>query len=192
MRVLIAGDSQSAGAPGRLLEQGLSALGAQVRRIGHVGHGAYDWTRMHWDEYQAALRDVQPDHVILIFGSNDPPDERLERAMRQFQQSAPSVWYAGPPRYDSRPELQNRSAGIRSLAARVFGDRHLDAWPYTGPSVSRARDGAHFTVSGGETWAQGILREWRNALAGGGVWVGPVILGGAAVTLFGLWWWWNR
>ena len=192
MKVLIVGDSQAAGPAGRVVEETLTARGVPVRRIGHVGHGAYDWTRMHWDEYTAAVRQLQPDHVLMIFGGNDLPDERLERAFRQFQQTAPNVWYAGPPRYDGRPDLQARSTRIRQLAKRVFGTKHLDAWPYSGPEVPRARDSVHFSASGGRRWAEGILRDWGAALSGAvsrvPVWVGPAVLGGAAVLLVGFWW----
>lgn len=191
MRVLVVGDSQAAGPTGRILQESLTALGAQVRRIGYVGHGAYDWTRMHWDEYMDAVRSLQPDHVIMIFGGNDPPDERLANAFRQFQQTAPAVWYAGPPRYDGRPDLQERSTTLRSLARRVFGSRHLDAWPYSGPEIPRTPDKVHFSVAGGRVWAEGILRDWQAAIRRGG-WVGPAMLGGAAVVLVGFWWWLRR
>jgi hypothetical protein len=193
---LIVGDSQAAGPAGRIVEQTFAAEGIPVQRIGHVGHGAYDWTRMHWDEYMAAVRSVRPDHVIMIFGGNDPPDERLAHAFRQFQQTAPNVWYAGPPRYDARPDLQLRSNNLRNLARRVFGSKHLDAWPYSGPEVPRAGDNVHFGPAGGRLWAEGILRDWRAALEGAvrgtPVWVGPTILGSAAVVLLGLWWWSRR
>ena len=194
MKILIVGDSQAEGAPGRAVETRLRAAGHEVRRIGYVGHGAYDWTRMHWDEYQSALRGMRPDQVMMIFGSNDPPNARLEQAMQTFKASAPKVYYAGPPRYDRRPDVQAVSAGIRTMASRVFGGKHLDAWPHTGTSTPRAGDGLHFTRSGGAVWAEGLMRDWSSSLGsqlsrvGGGlpVWVGPAILGGAAVIGLGL------
>jgi lysophospholipase L1-like esterase len=140
---------------------------------------------MHWPEYQAALAAFRPDQVILVFGSNDSPSSSLQQAMRTFKASAPKVFYAGPPRYDSVSESQALSAGIRDLAKQVFGDKHLDAWPYTGPSTPRAADGLHFTPSGGATWAEGMVRQWAAATTEGGglpVWVGPAILGGAALV----------
>ena len=136
MKILIVGDSQSEGAPGRELEALLQARGVETMRIGHVGHGAYDWTRMHWPEYQAALQTFRPDQVVMVFGSNDAPNSNLERAMQAFKASAATVYYAGPPRYDRRPDVQAQSAGIRTMAKRVFGSKHLDAWPYTGTSTT--------------------------------------------------------
>lgn len=193
MNILIVGDSQAAGAPGATLERDLREAGAQVRRISHEGHGAYDWTRMHWNEYLIALQ-ARPDKVILVFGSNDPPSANLERAMRTFKSSAPSVYYAGPPRYDRRPDLQERAEGIRHIAMTVFEDKHLDAWPHTGPSVPRASDGAHFTTSGGQQWGRAIAQQFQYAgspaaeIVRSG-WIGPVILGGAAMVALGMWWW---
>jgi hypothetical protein len=190
MKVLIIGDSQAAGAPGRAFESELRARGIETRRIGHSGHGAYDWTRMHWPEYQAAIRSFAPDQVIMIFGSNDPAGERLQNALLRFKASAPKVSYAGPPRYDGRPDVQAKGAPIRDMASRVFGRDYLDAYPYTGPTVPRARDRVHFGPTGGATWAAGMAREWLRG--GSGVvgvrrgriptWAGPVILGGAAAV----------
>lgn len=197
MQVLIIGDSQAAGPPGVTLERLFRNAGTQVRRIGHVGHGAYDWSRMHWQQYLDALRS-RPDKVILVFGSNDPPNANLERAMRMFKASAPAVYYAGPPRYDTRPDLQERATGIRAMAVTVFGDKHLDAWPHTGPEVPRASDGAHFTRAGGERWGRGIatdLSEARRAVATVVAkvrWVGPAILGAAAIVALSMWWWGRR
>lgn len=196
MRVLIVGDSQAAGPVGRDVESALRSAGHNVQRIAYVGHGAHDWTRMHWPEYEAALATLRPEHVILIFGGNDPPDARLEQAFRQFQQTASSVWYAGPPRYDARPDLQARSADLRSLAQRVFGPKHLDAWPYSGPEVPRAGDNVHFGLTGGRVWAEGLLRDWQSALRGAGTvalgWLGPVAFGVAGAFAVGAWAWSRR
>lgn len=193
MRILIIGDSQAAGPPGRTLQERLQGEGHIVERIGHVGHGAYDWTRMHWREFEGAMRAMQPDHLIMIFGGNDPPDDRLAAAFRQFQAAGgPNTWYAGPPRYDARPDLQERSRRIRDLAKGVFGKKHLDAWPHSGPDVPRAGDNVHFGRTGGRVWGEGMLRDWVDALRSGNgrgglpIWVGPVILGGAGAIALGL------
>lgn len=199
-RILIIGDSQAAGPVGAALESRLRQEGYQVARIGHSGHGAYDWTRMHWDEYESALR-VGPDDVILIFGSNDPANEALRGALRRFKDSATRVWYAGPPRYRDAT-AQARGRGIREMVREEFGDRFLDAYPYTGESVPRAPDGLHFTRSGGEVWASGILRDWKQAsrgqlLTGGtakerGFRIGMSMLAAGAVFAAGAWFWTRR
>lgn len=196
MKVLIVGDSQAAGPAGRHVEETLSAAGHLVRRIGYVGHGAYDWTRMHWPEYESVLRSMRPDHVIMIFGGNDAPDSRLASAFRQFKASAPHVVYAGPPRYDRRPDLQERSRLLRDLAKREFGSQHLDAWPHTGPSVPRARDQVHFSASGGRAWGDSIVEDWSRTLGamGGAVpsWALKAGFVGASLAFLGGAWWWSR
>jgi lysophospholipase L1-like esterase len=196
MKVLIVGDSQAAGAPGATLERLLAGAGAQVRRIAHEGHGAYDWLRMHWDEYLGALQ-WKPDKVVLVFGSNDLASSNLERAMRAFKSSPSNVYYAGPPRYDQRPDLQERAASIRALAQSVFGSRHLDAWPHTGRSVPRAGDGAHFTAAGGRMWGEAMARQLSSVSSplqtvAQSRWIGPAILGGGALIAAALWWWGRR
>jgi lysophospholipase L1-like esterase len=196
MRVLIVGDSQAAGPAGRRVEERRTAAGHLVQRIGHVGHGAYDWTRMHWDQYQAALRSLRPTHVIMIFGGNDPANERLAQAFRQFKDSAPHVVYAGPPRYDARPDLQERSRQIRDLAKREFGAKHLDAWPYSGPSVPRARDQVHFSAAGGNHWGDGIVQDWSRSLSALGAsvpsWLPKAAIAGLSLAFVGGAWWWSR
>lgn len=195
MRVLIVGDSQAEGAPGSALEARLRGQGVETRRIGYVGHGAYDWTRMHWPEYQAALSAFQPDQVIMVFGSNDAPNANLEQAMQRFKASASKVYYAGPPRYDRVASSQALSVGIRDMAKRVFGNKHLDAWPYTGASVPRAGDGLHFTAAGGATWADGMVRDLSAVASGataGSGWVGPAILAGSAAVAVLMFWWSRR
>lgn len=198
MKILIVGDSQGEGPVGRYVEQHLTAAGHLVQRIAHSGHGAYDWTRMHWPEYQSALRTLHPDQVIMIFGSNDPPDSRLEAAMRQFKASAPRVFYAGPPRYDALPVNQERSRLLRDMGKRVFGSDYLDAWPYSGPSVPRTPDHLHFTASGGRVWGAGLMQEWVSATSGLAKvannlwWIAPAVAGGAGLFALGAFLWSRR
>jgi len=194
VNILIIGDSQAAGAPGRLFEAKLREGGHATRRVGYPGHGAEDWVRLHWREYESLLRAFRPDQVVMIFGSNDPASERLSSALERFKGSNPKVYYAGPPRYNANPETQAKGEAIRSMASRVFGGTYLDAYPYTGPSVPRASDGVHFGVTGAGIWASGMLREWsspasiitRNLRSLPG-WAGPVVLLGGAAIAFGLW-----
>lgn len=199
--VLIVGDSQAAGPVGAALESRLREDGFRVHRVGKSGQGAYDWSRLHWAEYEAALRSVSPDDVILVFGSNDPANENLRTSLRRFKDSAGKVWYAGPPRYPEA-SAQTRGAGIRSMVQAEFGDRHLDAYPYTGSAVPRAPDGLHFTRAGGDVWGSGIARDWKQAsrgqlLTGGtaserGVRIGLGMLGAGALFALAAWGWGRR
>lgn len=191
MRVLIVGDSQAAGAPGRALEDDLRRRGYDTRRIGHSGHGAYDWTRLHWSEYRGALQLFRPNGVIMVFGSNDAASPSLERAMRMFIAESPvPVWYTGPPRYDRRPDVQAKGARIRDLAKRVFGRRYVDAWPVTGPEAGRSPDGLHFTSSGGRPWGELASRSLTTAPSVLEPWWKYVVAGsGVAVLVFYGWKW---
>lgn len=199
MKILIIGDSQTDGAPGRAVESKMRDLGHETRRIGHVGHGAYDWSRMHWAEYLAALRSFVPDMVLLIFGSNDPASTNLRAAMERFKASHPKVYYAGPPRYDAKPDVQAIGSRVRDLAMEVFGDRYLDAYPYTGSSVPRAADHVHFGPTGGAMWADGIIREWTTppsaitrTARSLSRWRGPLLVLGSAAFVYGVWLWSER
>jgi lysophospholipase L1-like esterase len=187
MNVLLVGDSQAAGPPGRAAERALVAQGHSVTRVGHVGHGAADWVRLHGAQYAELLDTTRPDAVVLMFGSNDPANLALEEALRFFQHSAPVVYYTGPPRYPDRPNVHVSAAAIRYMAQGVFGARYIDAWPHTGPEAARARDGLHFTREGGEAWGQAVAQR-----LGGSRWLGPVVLGSLAVVGLGLGVWWAR
>lgn len=199
MKYLIIGDSQTDGAPGRAFEAKLREQGHETRRIGHVGHGAYDWSRMHWPEYVSALRTFAPDRVVLIFGSNDPASTNLRTAMGRFKASHPKVYYAGPPRYDAKPDVQAIGTRVRDLAMEVFGGDYLDAYPYTGASVPRAADHVHFGPTGGAMWADGILREMltppsaiTRVARSAARWKGPLLVLGSAAFLYGAWLWSER
>jgi hypothetical protein len=190
-RVLIVGDSQAAGPVGFQLAADLQASGAEVHRIGHSGHGAYDWAEMHWNEYLAALQTFKPTDVLMVFGANDPANAQLEAAFQKFKNATRArLWYAGPPQYPTVPDRQARGANIRALAQRVFGWKYLDAWPYTGRDVARAADGVHFTTAGARVWAAGIFNTWRaRSRSWGAVALATlgVFVGGAGVM-----WVWQR
>jgi hypothetical protein len=183
MRILILGDSQAAGPPGQILEGLLEGLGHTVMRIGMSGQGALDWRRSHWGRYKDALASFRPDDVILVFGTNNRASAELELAMKAFSDSAPKVWYAGPPQY-AEPSRQAIGSDVRLLAKRVFGWRYLDAWPYTGPAVPRRPDGVHFNPDGGRIWALGILERWGRG--GTGSMAAAVIAAGLGIAA--LWW----
>jgi len=183
MRTLIIGDSQAAGAPGTALEELLRQKGDTVYHRGISGHGAADWVRLHWESYQGLLRMFQPQRVILVFGSNDPANHALENALLRFKNSLPgAVYYAGPPRYDRNASAQARGTEIRAMVKRVFGSRHLDAWPSTGPEVPRSANGLHFTREGGAVWAKAIARGLDSSNLG--VFIGAGVLFVAAGILW--------
>ena len=183
MRTLIIGDSQAAGAPGQALEAGLRRAGDEVKRVGYSGQGPRTWRRTRWHEYQALLRVFRPDRVVLVFGSNDRASSKLEAALVAFRDSARQVFYAGPPRYaEASAERQDIGDRIRAMVLRVFGPKHLDAYPSTGPDVGRAPGGTHFTRAGGATWAAAIQRQLPKPSVG---WlVGLAVVAGAGWILW--------
>jgi hypothetical protein len=170
----------------------LRANGVATNRIGYESHGPYVWTQQHWPEYQQALRSFQPTDVIMIFGTNEGASSRLDAALRQFKSSAARVWYSGPPRYDRVPEQQGISAEVRQLAARVFGNRYLDAWPYTGTAAQRTPDGLHFTIDGAASWAWGMASDLADRLRSADLVVPAVFAVAGVVGAVALWLWLRR
>jgi lysophospholipase L1-like esterase len=184
-KYLIVGDSQGAGPPGVAAERRLTALGHTVRRIGNSGRGPYDYVRTPdlWTQYTQGARDFRPDHVLLIFGSNDIANANLERALGQMKSGvAPPVWLSGPPRYEDA-EAQARGQAIHDMNLRVFtAARYIDAYPWTGPEVPRAPDGLHFTSGGGAAWGVPLADEFARRVAAGGAVRLPFVGGASPVA----------
>lgn len=168
-KILIFGDSQAAGAPGQSAERSLKAAGHTVRRFGNVGRGPYDYVREPalWSQYTAAIREFNPDAVLAIFGSNDTANSALEHAMIRIRDAVrPPVFFSGPPAYPDA-NANARGSAIRDMAKRVWGDgRYIDAWPWTGGSEGRARDGLHFTAQGGARWGEPLAAELLRRVTG--------------------------
>lgn len=202
MRILIVGDSQAQGTPGRFAEERLEAAGHTVQRIAQQGCGPVDWSGSPsrnciefglWDRYREALRSFDPDQVVLIFGSNDFGTS-LPGGLRRMKAAAGGkpVWLSGPPRYpdESRHLL---GEGIRQMNRRAFGDRWIDAYPTTPLSLPRDVLRAHLPGEAGRPWGEAIaaaVLTGRAPLPGVGLldsplfWVGTI--GGAVLVLGGV------
>lgn len=207
MRILIVGDSQAQGTPGRFAQERLEAAGHTVQRIAQQGCGPVDWSGSPsgspsrncaeyglWDRYRTALSTFVPDQVVLIFGSNDF-GQSLPGGLRRMRDAAGSrlVWLSGPPRYPD-PSRQLVGEGIRAANRTVFGSRWIDAYPTTPLTLPRDSLRAHLPGEAGRPWGEAIAQAvltGRAPVPGVGLldsplfWVGTVggallVLGGAA------------
>lgn len=152
MRILIVGDSQAAGAPGEALHRALVAQGHEVTRIAQVGKGLVSWRSD--GSLVAALEEVDPDTLIGLFGSNNPPGPALMSAAQWF--AALGGLYSGPPAYRD-PARRELGARIRGQLAAALGSAYLDAWPATDRPEYYQPDGVHLRPDGGEAWARAVL-----------------------------------
>ncbi len=180
MRYFILGDSQAAGAPGEALQARLRARGHEVLRVAESGKGAVWWAFNAPGRVQEAIGGFHPDRVILLFGSNDEPSERLRQAFHQLERLADGakVFYSGPPAYPAATNRRELGERIRVFARSAFGDRYLDAWPATDARRFFLQDGTnvHMTRAGGEVWASAIVEQLPTELA----WLWGLALVGAA------------
>lgn len=165
-RIVFAGDSQSV-VPGGIAEEILRSAGHQTLRVSNTGKGPYDYVRMAtlWSQYTQAVRSFNPSLVVLIFGSNDSPNQNLADALRRLKASVkPKVILSGPPRYPDAAQ-QKRGEKIRGIYVSAFGEDYFDSYPHTAESLSRAPDGLHFTRSGARPWGQALAAEVQRRLA---------------------------
>ena len=122
--IQIVGDSQS-GNPGFAARTALSALKHRVHILRNDGKGPYDYVRMPelWQSYREAVRKSKPDLMVLIFGTNDAPNDKLADALAKLKSSiAPKVILTGLQERDartglghSRGDAEARSSWIWSL-----------------------------------------------------------------------------
>lgn len=140
-------------------------MGHTVLRIGNSGMGPYDYSRLPelWNQYIGAVNTFRPDHILLIFGSNDAANENLRNGLKRMKDAVrPPVWLSGPPHYGAA-DAQIRGAAIREVYKNVFtGNRFIDPYPWTGPDVPRAPDGLHFTAAGGNAWGMPLAEEFAR------------------------------
>lgn len=165
-KILIVGDSQSVN-PGKAAERKLKLLGHETKRVSNTGMGPYDYVRIPdlWNQYTSAVLSFHPDLIVLVFGSNDPPNKNLRDALRKIKNSVkPKVILTGPPRY-ADPTHQANGEQIRVAYAAVFATDYFDSYPYTSPSLSRAPDGLHFTLTGAVPWGEAIANEAARRVA---------------------------
>lgn len=180
MRYLLLGDSQAAGHPGRALEAALRAEGHEVVRRGEIGEGVVTWYTRRQDEVIGLVRQVRPERIVLLFGSNDTPSHPLfDEACAWFSRAG--AFYSGPPCY-ANDERRPIGARIRERVRGLFGRRYLDVWDATRDPRLYAPDGIHLNGSGGAVWARTVLA----ALPSGFPWLGLGVVGVALVGAYTL------
>lgn len=167
MKVLVVGDSQAEGGygPGFFAERKLRAAGHTVQRLAQHGCGPIDWssdavsagcrTPGLWSRYVNAVNTFRPDKIVLIYGSNDS-GSRLDDGLRRMKNGVrPPVWMSGPPMYPAA-DRQRLGETIRATNHEVFGDRWIDAYPFTPLSIPRDSLQAHLPGEGGRPWGEAI------------------------------------
>jgi len=158
--IFLAGDSQSVN-PGGAAERALRGFGYATSRVSNIGMGPYDYVRISdlWRQYTNGVAKAKPALIVLIFGTNDAPNQHLEDALAKLKNSVkPKVILSGPPQYPNA-EHQVLGASIKAVYAKVFGVDYFDSYPFTDPSLPRAADGLHLTVSGATPWGNAIAAE---------------------------------
>lgn len=164
----VAGDSQSVN-PGAVAVAALQKQGVIVRRVSNVGMGPYDYVRMPtlWKQYKDLMSRLGPkDLGILIFGSNDAPDQHLLDALKKMKAAVkPKIILTGPPQYPD-PTHQVLGAKIRDVYMKAFGPDYFDSYPYTDVTLPRAGDKLHFTYEGAKPWGEAIAAEALRRLRG--------------------------
>lgn len=165
--IVICGDSQSVW-PGIVAEGILRKAGHTVVRVSNEGKGPDDYVRTPalWNAYLGAVRDAKPDLIVLLFGTNDPPNERLRAALTRFKKDVlPTVILSGPPLYPGA-EQQAKGEKTQAMYRAVFGDDYFDSYAHTPLTIPRDAKGLHFSKKGAEPWGQAIAQEVERQLAG--------------------------
>lgn len=164
--VAIVGDSQSVN-PGKVVEEVLRAAGHKVSRLSNTGNGPYDYVRLPnlWRGYTETVRVSRAEVVLLIFGSNDAPNDHLRDALDKMKRSVrPKVLLSGPPLYPD-PDHQVTGQKIQDTYREVFREDFIDAYPHTPLSIPRDKLGFHFTLKGSKTWGEAMAAEVLKRLS---------------------------
>ncbi len=176
-RILIDGDSQ-AGNPGAAAKRILEAHGHTVTHIHNDGQSPIAQTRdgsALWAQYRQLAQNA--DLVLLIFGHNDRATSAHEVALRKMITSVrPPVMMSGPPQYPAADD-QAEGAALRTMNARIFGARYIDAYPSTPLSIPRDAMGAHMTIANARPWGEAMAAAVEQAMAPGGAATRPFVGG---------------
>lgn len=184
MKVLIIGDSQ-AGSPGAAAQAALRAAGHTVTRVHNDGKSpvAYVNTPALWSQYTTLA--AQADLVVLIFGSNSPAGNATRNALERMRTAVRApVLMSGPPQYP-RPENQQVGTALRTQNSALFGERYIDAWPHTPPTLTRDAAGLHLSASAAQGWGQAIAAAATAAMAPGGAATRPFGVGSSWLAAAG-------
>jgi lysophospholipase L1-like esterase len=200
-RVVLIGDSHMEALGPRLQRRLPLVSGVQVQQVvPRRGWSARRYVR------EGGIRALTrgADVVVIELGGNDAsanitPARHEQDIVTLMAQAAPAkvIWVG--PGVTLRPDLEEARAPLRETQRRVVpaqGGAWIDAQPMTRESDLRS-DRVHFSAGGYTRWADllapalaqvgiGSGRVGNGGRGGLPAWVGPAILGGAAVVGLGL------
>jgi len=182
-RVLLFGDSQAAGAPGRVLQNYVMAEGAtHFFRSGRVGWGVRRWYSIR-GQILSMFNRQQPDIVVVMLGGNDWPraeNPNYPLLVREFWDHInvdlqdpsghvhhPYICWVAPVRV-----IGPRSAGmqpkremISEIIEHVVGEEHfIQSNDITG-DFGRSADGVHFTYAGARRWIHDLNDRIKSCVS---------------------------
>lgn len=203
MKVVLIGDSHTAGAFGQRLQSLLIADGDTVARSGQVGWGIRQWVDV-LSSPGAALPDRDA-AVIVALGHNDwgRPEAipGLVDDLAEILEDAtvgPLIW-VGPP---STP-ASNADATAAAIGAALATHPRwvwVDSGPLTRDLPAKGAGGYHYLPREGATWADRVWQSGADpdtvshAGSGDGVGVGGLLAAAGFLTLgaLSLWRWLRR
>lgn len=181
MRVLLLGDSHTAGAYGQCLKKLFETAGDTVTVVANVGANASNYLPGGKYEGQVPSRVTNPlgfDLALITLGTNDAaasdsvsPATSAAR-LKRLADALPSsnVWYVGPPAFSENAartynpafagpgkDLNTRAAAVLNEAFKLFGFRTFDSRRATQPFVSNTD--IHLGRQGGEAWAKAVYAK---------------------------------
>lgn len=197
-RVALIGDSHMEALGPRLRQLLPAELGATVVRT----EARRGWSAKRYRQTAAipALA-AGADVVVIELGGNDAssgigPEEHARDVATLVRAAAPAqvVWVG--PGVTLRPELEAYRAPIREAQRQVvpaLGGAWIDGQPLTRAQDLRS-DRVHYTGPGYARWAAALVPLLARAQPGEELsdsawpWLGPVLVGGTAAVVFGVWW----
>lgn len=173
-RVLLMGDSQTAGAFGGALMPHITAKGAvYYARAGEVGWGVVNWWRQRHN-VDRLMRRHHPTLVLVELGGND-----WQRSARvDYGTHVSNLWnYVRERAEENKPEgttvsycwisparvvgpaehiQPGRDRAAEVIRSVVGSEHYVESNDITG-AFGRTPDGLHFTHGGGNDWARRII-----------------------------------
>lgn len=180
-RVLIVGDSQIAGPPGRFIRDEINNRGASYTHIeGRASWGVLNWLSGRFTgEVTSAPRQGptipqlisthNPDIILIGLGGNDASgvyrrQDYVDNVRQLFQQASSNsriVLWIGPPTVftPDRPNFNgDRQAAADKIKQAIGESNFIDTFAETNRNQNRTADGIHFLPSARTTLRQYVLK----------------------------------
>lgn len=166
-RILLIGDSQVAGAPGRALQNYLITVGASYfYRSGHSGWGVRQWYDIR-SQIELMVLQYHVDVLLIILGGNDwsrVSSQDYIQLVNQFwsyivlnliaENNDMRVCWIGPPRVvgPRAAIMQPKRDFVSETIRQIVGQEHFILSSDITGNFGRTADGVHFTYSGANQW----------------------------------------